>query len=272
MRGCAVGEILDSRRGIRTRGAVVARRQRVPNAGAARSVSSGASAPTRSPTTSAKPRGRDLERERDPFNAKAKPERDPSGARGRKSLRVGPNGHTNARRQNDPPRLRERAVGEGCQRSRESCSSPGRVSRNRRTKRTREREERREALLRERERVDSNIRGRGGFGRGRRGVGRVARGRRGVGRGDRAAGARRGRPQRGVARGQLRQRTASNDSSFDSRWCLRVVERSVEASDDRRCCGKPRDLRESLELSIIRIGLETAEFPSNEMQIAACGG
>ena len=41
------------------------------------------------------------------------------------------------------------------------------------------------------------------------------------------------------------------------RWCLRLVETSVEASDDGECSGEPRDLRESLEPSIVRIGLET---------------
>ena len=44
------------------------------------------------------------------------------------------------------------------------------------------------------------------------------------------------------------------------RWCLRVVETSVEASDDGECSGKPRGRCESLEPSIVQIELETTEL------------
>ena len=56
---------------------------------------------------------------------------------------------------------------------------------------------------------------------------------------------------------------------------LRVVETGLEALDDRGCFGEPRDRARTLELSTVRIGLETyrSHFGENEMQIdAVCWG
>ena len=66
---------------------------------------------------------------------------------------------------------------------------------------------------------------------------------------------------------------AGSNHSIDSyfRWCLRVVETGVEASDGGECSGEPRDLCESLEPPIVRIKLETTEIRGeNETQIEYC--
>ena len=61
--------------------------------------------------------------------------------------------------------------------------------------------------------------------------------------------------------------SASNHSIYlEFHWCVRLAETGVVASDDAECSGEPRT-RESLELSIVRIGLETTEFRvDSEMQ------
>ena len=58
--------------------------------------------------------------------------------------------------------------------------------------------------------------------------------------------------------GSLQRPSTVSDRGFYVR-CLRVVETGVEASDDGECSGEPQDTCESLELSIVRIGLQTTE-------------
>ena len=63
--------------------------------------------------------------------------------------------------------------------------------------------------------------------------------------------------QRTAKLDEAKYEEASNRGfDLEFRWCLRVVE-TVSGEDDGACSGEPRDLRESLELSKVRIRLET---------------